>query len=77
MKHVIDTIGDHLWSQMYELKGIENKSQFQTEFQNKFRSWDKGDCSNVGLIKIFLWYVASIQNEDYYNEYNDLINYLQ
>ena len=56
----------------------EERTKIQSTFLTKFYSWDKSDCSIVGLLSLLLWYVASLENEDIYrgNEYKSIIDFL-
>ena len=70
----------YFWSLYDKIKNIDSSewTTLDNDFYLKFRAWDKGDCSEVGLIKLYLWYIASRENLDSYrdNEYKELIKML-
>lgn len=73
-------IDNALYSELLRLKDIEptNREAYEDGFIFKYYSWDKSDCSIVGMLSLLLWYVACIENSDPYrnDEYKNIIEFL-
>ena len=45
---------------------VEAKEQWDYHWTQEFRSWDKGDCSEMGLMMCYVRYL--LENCDYYEK---------
>jgi len=72
-------VEDYMWGEYQRIKELDNQSDIEANFFLKFKSWDSGDCTFVGLLKVLLWYVASIENQDIWwqDEFKDVIDFLE
>ena len=72
-------LSEPMWVEYDRIKKLDKRSLLEDEFVSRFRSWDKGDCSPVGLVLLTAWYVTSIENSDPYrnNEYAHIIEFLR
>jgi len=76
---VIIKIDEFMWNLYNKINEKEKLNDVQDTFLRYFRSWNRGDCSKVGLIKVFLLYIAMLENSDpmWYNDYGELIEFLK
>ncbi len=72
---IIDKIKDILWNEYQRIKNLDEIKGLDYDFYQKFHSWDSGDCSEVGLIIFLLWYIATVNNEMYHNDYKEIIKF--
>lgn len=56
-------IDDFLWHKYAEIKNIDldKKTETQKDFVQEFRAWDKGDCSQVGMLIVFENYLKNFK----------------
>lgn len=71
----IDIIKDLMYNEYNKIKNLNDRNTIENDFYIKFYSWDKGDCSDVGLLIILLWYISSKNNKQYYENYNEIISF--
>lgn len=55
-----------------ELKYKENKTEIEEEFMSEYYSWDKGDCSEIGLISLYLKFLLRNEQDNCYSNYEKI-----
>ena len=78
VEKIKERIDLEIYNEVQRIRQKENRNETEDQLYSKYFSWDKGDCSIVGLLTILTWYVSSIENGDLYrnNEYKELIEFL-
>jgi hypothetical protein len=79
IKDIKNAIDNFMWGEFQRIKILDKPTEIEDQFRSKFYSWDRSDCSIVGMLNILLWYIASIENSDPWrqDEYKEVIKAIE